>query len=103
MFCHIQAMLGLYPYAPLNVLTIDPHLPSWLPQITVEGLRVGKGQVSLRCFRQQDGTSDYDILDAQGDVQVIRQPNPWTMVDGSGKRLKDFLQDLLPAKQNKSR
>ena len=102
-FCHIQAMLGLYPYAPLNVLTIDPHLPSWLPQITVEGLRVGKGQVSLRCFRQQDGTSDYDILDAQGDVQVIRQPNPWTMVDGSGKRLKDFLQDLLPAKQNKAR
>ncbi|HEY5610541.1 MAG TPA: glycogen debranching N-terminal domain-containing protein, partial [Thermoanaerobaculia bacterium] len=33
-FCLLQAMLGLYPYAPLNLLLVDPHLPEWLPEIT---------------------------------------------------------------------
>ena len=34
-FCFVQAMLGLYPYAPLNLLLVDPHLPDWLPEITL--------------------------------------------------------------------
>ena len=34
-FTMLQAMLGLYPYAPLNTLLIDPHLPEWLPEISV--------------------------------------------------------------------
>lgn len=28
-------MLGLQPFAPLKMLFIDPHLPEWLPQITL--------------------------------------------------------------------
>jgi hypothetical protein len=31
-FCVLQAMLGLYPYAPLNLLLLDPYLPEWLPK-----------------------------------------------------------------------
>jgi glycogen debranching enzyme len=27
MFSLLQAMLGIYPYAPLNVLIVDPDLP----------------------------------------------------------------------------
>lgn len=34
-FCLIYAMLGTFPYAPLNTLFVDPHLPEWLPEITV--------------------------------------------------------------------
>jgi len=30
-FSLLHALLGLYPYAPLNTLFIDPHLPQWLP------------------------------------------------------------------------
>ena len=28
----VQAMLGLYPYAPLHILLVDPHLPSGCPK-----------------------------------------------------------------------
>jgi len=48
---HLQAMLGMYPYAPLHVLLLDPHLPEWLPEITVHKLRIGPAQVSIRFFR----------------------------------------------------
>jgi hypothetical protein len=47
------AMLGLYPYASLNMLIIDPHLLGWLPEITVSGLRAGKAAVSISFFRKR--------------------------------------------------
>src|SRR5207237_1271456 len=28
-------LLGIYPYAPLKMLLLDPHLPAWLPEITI--------------------------------------------------------------------
>jgi glycogen debranching enzyme len=37
-FTLLQAMLGMQPFAPLNMLFIDPHLPTWLPEITLSGL-----------------------------------------------------------------
>src|SRR5205823_79569 len=40
-FCLMQAMLGIYPYAPMNVLFLDPHLPDWLPEITLNHLHDG--------------------------------------------------------------
>jgi len=30
-FTLVQSMLGLYPYAPLHALFVDPQLPDWLP------------------------------------------------------------------------
>jgi glycogen debranching enzyme len=94
-FCHVQALLGLHPYAPLNALFLDPHLPPWLPEITIEGLQVGQGTVSLRCFRKEDGDSEFTVLDSRGEIQVLRASNPWPLLASSGKRLKDHLMDLL--------
>ena len=53
-FSLLQAMLGLYPYAPLKMLIVDPHLPEWLPEITLRDLRVGKARVTIR-FRRRSG------------------------------------------------
>ncbi len=41
-FLLMQSMLGLYPYAPSNLLFLDPHLPRWLPALTVRNLQVGQ-------------------------------------------------------------
>ena len=87
----VQAMLGLYPYAPLRLLLVDPHLPEWLPEIRLEGLRVGKARVSLRFFRTRNGRSDYQVLDMRGWVRVLRQPSPWSLTAGLGERLRDLL------------
>lgn len=95
-FCFIQGLLGIYPYAPLNLLFLDPHLPEWLPAITVSNLRVGKSVVSLRFFRESNGSSSYEILDKRGRLHVIRQPSPWSLTAGYGERIKDALTSFLP-------
>jgi glycogen debranching enzyme len=95
LFCLIQSLLGLYPYAPLNLLLVDPHLPAWLPEITLEGLRVGKNRVTIHFYRIGEETSDYRILDVEGNIHVIRQPSPWSLTASFGERLRDFLLSLL--------
>ncbi|HSE43497.1 MAG TPA: glycogen debranching N-terminal domain-containing protein [Acidobacteriota bacterium] len=97
-FYFVQAMLGLYPYAPLKMLLVDPHLPSWLPEITVEDLQVGEARISIRFYRNPNGKSDYEILHKRGTLHVFRQPSPWSLTASFAERLKDALVSLLPGK-----
>ena len=97
-FCMLQALLGLYPYAPLHLLLVDPHLPPWLPEITLSGLHVGKAVVTLRFYRRRNGTSSYKVVDKRGKLHVLRQPTPWSLTAGFAERLKDALTSLLPGK-----
>ncbi len=95
----VQALLGIYPYAPLRMLLVDPWLPEWLPEITLRGLRVGEAVVDLRFFRQKDGgRSDYEVLDLRGRLHVVRQPSPWSLTASFAERLRDGLASLLPGK-----
>ena len=91
-------MLGLYPYAPLNMLLVDPWLPEWLPEITVSNLRVGDAAATLRFFRKENGSSDYEVVDQRGSLHVLRQPTPWSLTASFAERLKDALLSLLPGK-----
>ena len=97
-FCLLQAMLGLYPYAPLNMLLVDPHMPEWLPEITLENLRVGDAAVTIRFYRTEGGGGDYEVLDKRGTLHVLRQPSPWSLTAGYAERLKDALMSLLPGR-----
>lgn len=98
-FTILQSLLGLYPYAPLRMLLVDPHLPAWLPEITLKNLRVGDATVTLRFFRdERDGTSDYEVLDKRGRLHVLRQPSPWSLTAGFAERLRDALSSFLPGR-----
>jgi glycogen debranching enzyme len=97
-FCLIQAMLGIYPYAPLNTLLVDPCMPEWLPDVTLSNLRVGDASVTIRFFRTPGGKSDYEVLDQSGPLHVIRQPSPWSLTATYAERLVDTLTSLLPGK-----
>jgi hypothetical protein len=90
-------MLGLYPYAPLNLLLVDPHLPDWLPEIAVHNLHVGDAVTDLR-FTRSNGQTDYQILDKRGALHIVRQPSPWSLTATFGERLIDALSSLLPGK-----
>jgi len=98
MFSLMQAMLGIYPYAPLNTLIVDPHLPEWLPEITLEGLRVGDSSATIRFYRKESGSSDYHIVDLNGPLHVIRQPSPWSLTANFGERLKDLVMSATPGR-----
>ena len=95
-FTILQAMLSLYPYAPANVLFVDPHLPEWLPEITIWNLRIGKAAVNLKFRRKEDGTTDYKVIDLKGNLHVLRQPSPWSLTAGWAERVKDAILSLLP-------
>jgi hypothetical protein len=97
-FTMLQAMLGLYPYAPLHTLLLDPWLPEWLPEITLNGLRIGTAVASIRFYRKPSGTTDYEVVDLRGKLHVVRQPSPWSLTTGFGERVKDAVESLLPGK-----
>lgn len=101
LFVMLQSLLGIYPFAPLNlliVLIVDPHLPSWLPEITLINLRVGDASVTLHFFRTKDGRSDYKVVEKQGNLHIVRQPSPWSQTAGFGERLRDLAASLSPSR-----
>jgi glycogen debranching enzyme len=98
LFSMIQAILGLYPYAPLHTLLVDPHLPAWLPEITLSNLHVGEGTLTVRFYRNKNGASDYEVLDKRGHVHVLRQPSPFSLTASYAERIKDALMSMLPGR-----
>jgi glycogen debranching enzyme len=98
LFTLLQSLLGLYPYAPLHALFLDPHLPPWLPDITLSNLHVGQAVVAIRFYRKSDGGSSYEVLDKRGHLHVVRQPSPWSLTATSGERLVDALTSIVSGK-----
>jgi glycogen debranching enzyme len=96
-FLMIQALLGIYPYAPMNVLFLDPWLPEWLPEISLEDLAIGEARVSLRFRRNQEGKTDYVVERLDGELHILRQPSPWSVTADWGERVKDAIGSLLKA------
>ena len=94
----MQCMLGMYPYAPLHALFLDPYLPPWLPEITVSNLHVGDAVVAIRFYREHDGKSDYEVLEKRGHIHIVRQPSPWSLTAGPVERIVDVLESALPRK-----
>ena len=97
-FTILQALLGIYPYAPLDVLFLDPHLPEWLPEVELQRMRIGQACVSLRFRRQTDGRTDWEITDLEGPLHVIQQPSPWSLTSNWAERVHDMITSLLPGK-----
>jgi glycogen debranching enzyme len=96
-FLVLQAMLGIQPYAPLELLLLDPHLPEWLPEIDLHGLRVGNARVSLRFRREASGKTEYEVAETEGALTVVRREDPWSLVRGPGEKVQSELAELKRA------
>ena len=67
----LSTMLGLEPFAAERRLAlVRPHLPDWLPELTVRQLRVGRATVDLRFVREADGTASHEVLALDGTLDV---------------------------------
>jgi glycogen debranching enzyme len=95
LFAIVQSILGLYPFAPTNLLLLDPQLPDWLPELFVRNLHIGRAVVSIRFYRRGKSTH-FDVLEKRGRLHVLRQPSPWSLTAGVGERLKDVMESLSP-------
>jgi hypothetical protein len=65
-----QALLGFLPDAPRNKLYVDPFLPNWLPDLTVQDLRVGKHKLDLRFWRDGEETA-FEVI--KGDPKLVER------------------------------
>jgi glycogen debranching enzyme len=73
----VQAMLGLYPFAPARTLAlVRPRLPRWLDAVTLRRIRVGDATVSLRFERASDGTTRHEVIEREGHLLVVEAPPP---------------------------
>ena len=79
----------------MNLLFLDPHLPDWLPEITLKRLHVGAAVLTIHFFREANGVSNYEVLSKEGTVHVVRQPSPWSLTANFGERVKDLLNSVL--------
>jgi glycogen debranching enzyme len=73
----LQAILGLHADAPNERLFVHPHLPKWLPDVALHGLKVGRAAVDLRFWRDGE-RSRWDVATRTGDIEVVQQAwRPW--------------------------
>ncbi len=96
--CYLQTLLGIVPFAPAHVLLLDPHLPDWLPEITLEEMRVGEAAATIRFWRDAEGASDFEVLELRGTLQILHEPSPWSLFAGTAVQIRDHLEGLT-AKQ----
>lgn len=90
----VQVLLGLIPIAPYETLVVDPSLPSWMPELVMENLRVGGAMVTLRFWRQRDGSCDFEVIRKHGTLRVVRQPTPESLSAGWPDRLGGLVETL---------
>jgi glycogen debranching enzyme len=83
----IHTLLGFQPVAALETLFVDPELPTWLPEIVVENVRLGGATASLRFWRDADGTSHGEVLHKRGTFHLVKQPPPESLTAGIVDRL----------------
>ena len=63
-FSLLQAILGLQPDAPHEMLYVDPDLPSWLADVILRVLRVGEQTFDIRFWRIGEKT-EFSVLSVQ--------------------------------------
>ena len=91
----VQTMLGLVPLGPLNTLIVDPALPPWIPELILRDLRVGDAKTTLRFWRDEDGTSKWQVLQQQGTLHIVRQPAPESLSAGWTERITGLAESLF--------
>jgi glycogen debranching enzyme len=93
-FFIMQALLGIQPYAPLQMLLLDPHLPDWLPEITLHNLQVGQAKVSIRFWREESGKTEFRVTNTRGNLRVLRHEDPWSLLAEPAEKLQANLSGL---------
>jgi hypothetical protein len=91
----VHAILGLQPVAPLELLIVDPVLPTWLPEVVLHGIRLGNATATIRFWRDASGASHTETLHKRGTLHVLRQPPPESLNAGLRDRFSALADRVL--------
>jgi glycogen debranching enzyme len=90
----VQALLGARPVAPARLLMLDPQLPDWLPDLRLQGLRVGSATIDLTLERVR-GRTHCRVLNRHGRLRVIQQPTAQAQHASAAVRASGLVRSLL--------
>jgi glycogen debranching enzyme len=91
----VQTVLGLLPIAATETLILDPALPPWIPELILKDVRVGSARATLRFWRDEKGSSNWEVLHREGTLRVIRQPAPESLTAKWTDRASAVLESML--------
>jgi glycogen debranching enzyme len=91
----LHTVLGLQPVAALDLLVVDPALPPWLPEVTLDRLRIGGATATLRFYRDGKGESHVEVTRKRGTLHVLKQPPPESLTAGPKDRFTALVDRLL--------
>ena len=95
MFLFLHSILGLQPVAALDLLVIDPVLPTWMPEVILHDVRLGTTVATVRFWRDEDGGSHGEVVRKRGPMHLIRQPPPESIRAGVRDRFGALADSLL--------
>lgn len=95
-----HAMLGIVPLAPLNALIVDPDLPDWLPELTLDNIRIDSARIGLQVSREASGDTRYDITGNRGDLRVYRPKRQSTGTDALAAAMAEAIAEQTGARQS---
>ena len=76
-FSLLQSLLGFQPDAPNRMLYVDPHLPAWMPDLTVRNLRLGATAFDIEFVRTGKGTR-FKVTKGPEDRVALRPMTEWS-------------------------
>ena len=68
-----QTFLGIVPDAPRRRCVLAPWLPEWLPQLAIDGIRIGEAILDVRISRDDHGTVDVETT-TTGELTITSGP-----------------------------
>jgi len=79
----------------LSLLAIDPVLPEWLPEVILDGVRLGKARATLRFWRTNSGRTHGEVVHHRGTIHLVRQPPIESLSAGVGDRLSALVDSIM--------
>ena len=91
----LQALLGLQPVAPLDLLVVDPVLPPWLPELTLHDLRLAGARATVRFVRDSSGACHAEVVRKRGTFHLLHQPPIESLTAGVKDRFGALFESVL--------
>jgi len=91
----LHTMLGLQPVAMLDLLVVDPVLPSWLPEVVLHDLRLGSAVATVRFWRDRSGESHAEVVRKRGTFHLLRQPPPESLTASTRDRMGALVESVM--------
>lgn len=75
-FQAVRLLLGLEPDVPNGRVYVDPLLPPWCPELTLDNVRVGGERLTVHAWRREDGRSQAEVS-TRGHLTVVHGRPSW--------------------------